>query len=421
MDTNQKSDRYEDKLVRIGSKARSNLGLSNEKSVELWPSTSTKDRINRSRTLSIYKAFSADLKKSKEGMPAEQFNRIGFVTTNTFNYICGGGAEGYGDIWLSPNIDDTVIGGDPEFILLNADDSVKYAGAVNGFGSSGELASDGPLAELRPDPTITADDFVENIRSILKKHPNTSLISKYKWLASCCWGGSGKTPYNGDRQEWPVGGHIHIGTPLKIAEAFADSNYFKRGFYMSLCRILDELLAVPLMKLDGKDESIARRSHYGSFGSYRTDHDRLEYRTLSGIWIAHPMLALTVLGTAKAIIDSFFKMVESNNFDEKYVGRGETNMLDHNFKSWDKVGVTKDIGTTKSSSEMASILNNYEIKYNKSYITELTKKLRGLIAYDQYAGHIDTLIELVSMPYKDLNTINKNIKETWIEGEEFII
>ena len=47
MDSNKKQGRNEDGLIRMGAKARENLGLSKEKSVELWPdSGNSEDRIH---------------------------------------------------------------------------------------------------------------------------------------------------------------------------------------------------------------------------------------------------------------------------------------------------------------------------------------------------------------------------------------
>jgi len=61
MSTNKKKDRYEDKLVRMGEVSRENLGLRGEKTVELWPEGSSEDRINRSKVLEIYQAYSGCL------------------------------------------------------------------------------------------------------------------------------------------------------------------------------------------------------------------------------------------------------------------------------------------------------------------------------------------------------------------------
>jgi len=426
MDTNKKEDRYEDKLIRLGSKARGHLGLIDEKTVELWPSTSAKDRVNRSRNLKIFQAFSADLKALRDKkMPVNEYNRVGFVTTKTFEYICGNGASAKKDIWISQSIDDTVIGGDPEFILINGDGMVQYASNVDKFGANGELASDGPLAELRPAPSISAKELVDNIKEILRTHPRTKVITKYDWIASCCWPGKGHDWGDNLRRNWPVGGHIHVGTPAQVDAICKKNKSFERGFYISLCRILDELLAIPVMRIDNKAESIKRRQTYGEYGCYRTDHGRLEYRTLSGMWMAHPKLAMIVLGTAKAIIDSYFHIMEANNFDEKYlIGDNDpvhTNFFSSRFTGWDKIGIAKDMGAIRPSSEMVAILNKYEIKYTKEYVTKLRKIFKKLPAYRNYSDEIDGMIELISIPNQKLKTMDCDLKHTWVANKEFII
>lgn len=426
MDNNKKEGRYEDKMIRFGLKARSSLGLSDEKTVELWPSTSAKDRINRSRTLKIFKAFSDDLKTLRDkDVSVNDYNRVGFVTTKTFDYICGNGADSQKDIWISQSITDTIIGGDPEFVLLNSDGDVQYAGNINNFGSTGKLASDGPLAEIRPDPTIAVVDFVDNIKEILRTHPRAKIITKYDWMASCCWRGKGADWGDHVRDHWPVGGHIHIGTPTQVAARCKASKSFQSSFYVSLCKILDELLGIPAMKLDNREESVKRRQQYGEYGCYRTDHGRLEYRTLSGMWMAHPKLAMIILGTAKAIVDSYFHILESKDFSENYLNGGanplEVNFFNSRFAGWDKVGIAKAMGAIKSSKEMATILNKYEIRYTKEYIAWLRRTLRKLPAYANYSEEIDGLIELISLPHQKLRRIDCDLKHTWVADQEFII
>jgi hypothetical protein len=426
MDSNKKKDRYEDKLIRLSAKARESLGLNDEKVVELWPSNSATDRINRSKTLNIFKAYSVDLKKLKEnGLSTDEYERVGFVTTRTFEYICGNGANSQKDIWVSQSIDDTVIGGDPEFILINGDGSVQYAGYVDDFGHNGKLASDGPLAEIRPDPTITAEDFVNDIQRILCTHPRRTKISDYEWMATCCWLGGGDDYGHHKRYEWPVGGHIHVGTPAQIAEQNKKSILFERSFYVALTKVLDELLAIPAMKLDKKDECIKRRTQYGKYGSYRTDHGRLEYRTLSGMWMAHPKLALTILGTAKAIIDSFFHLVEAANFQEDFLNGGQDprniNFFDPRFNGWDRIEIMKAMSATRSSKEMSDILNNHNFQYTKEYIKKLRATLMRLPTYKNYAKHIDTLVEIISLPHQKLRTIDCDLKHTWVANKEFIV
>jgi len=424
MDKNKKEDRREASLIRIGSKARTNLGLDREKTVELWPSTSTADRITKSKVLTIFMAYEEDLKelKSRIGndLTEDQFLRTGFVTKDVFNAICSTKNEA-NDIWISDNIDDTVIGGDPEFILLSDDGEVKYAGDVSGFDSQGQLGSDGPLAELRPDPAVEVEEFVGNMINIFSKHPRTRYIKDYEWMAGCCW----VTPHNTNRIKWPIGGHIHIGTPSIIAKKFRNDENFKYSVFVTMMKIVDELLAIPFMKIEKKKYSVPRREHYGYFGDYRTDRDRLEYRTLSGAWLAHPQLATFVLGTAKAIIDAYFKLLEDHNFNIKYINEGydvrRTDMFHGNCKLWETVEIAKDMGARRSAAEMVAILNRYEIDYTKQTINIMHKALKALSTYNKYSKYIDGLIEVVSMSDKDLKGIGHNIKENWVDGAGSII
>jgi len=430
MTSNKKEDRHEDRLIRMGSKTRENLGLINDKTVELWPDTNTKERISRSKLLTIYQAFSSDLKDLRaSGISDDEFNRSAFVTEKTFRYICSGKNKKAKNIWLADSIEETVIGGDPEFILRDPSNKhIKYAKQVSNLGSIGELSSDGPLAEIRPDPTGNIDDFIKSIRKILNKNPKTKYISKYDWLVD---------PYfyspageYGDTRAWTTGGHIHIGTPahLENSDLMPEDKFSHLaypGFFPFLNKALDEYIAIPMMKVAGKDPSIKRRStDYGYFGELRTDYDRLEYRTLSSVWLAHPELARSVLGASKAVIDAFFKILEAGNYKREML---KTRKEDHKrlfesgYNGWKDVKALKEIQATRSSTQMKNILEKGEISYNKQYFNRLRGMFKSLSTYKKYAKYIDTFLAIVSLPNEKLKNIDTNIKHSWIDGSKFII
>jgi len=421
MDNNDK--RNEETLIRMGGKARENLGLADQKDVELWPTNTTSDRINRSKLLKIHQAYAEDMKKLiSDGMSRDKRFRVGFVTAEVFEYICGNGADGKSDVWISDSIDDTVIGSDPEFILLDNNNSVKYAQRVRGLSNDklSKFSADGPLAELRPDPMIDVEGFVNSIQDLLREHPSAETIKAYKWKAGCCHLGKGDFD---NRNEWPIGGHIHVGTPKQMSGKLKNDSY-RNIYYITMQRVLDELLSIPMMRIDKKGESIPRRKKYGAYGDYRTEHGRLEHRTLSGMWMAHPRLALITLGTAKAIIDSFYKMLESKNYDKKYLlGDLSTGSnLFSNCQDWTKSPILKDMGIAiKSSGEMCDILNKYNIQFNKTYINKIRKILRKLPTYRKYSEYIDGLMELISLPQQEINRIDCDIKKSWVRNKGFII
>ena len=437
MDKNSKKDRNEDQLIRMGQIARENLELTNEKEVELWPDKTVEDRISRSRVLKIFQAFAGDLKEAKGNLNSEEYDRVGFVTKRTFDYICGPGINNDKNIWIADEISDTVIGADPEFILTDGN-ILHYA--ANYMDHNGDLGSDGSLAELRPAPAIGVDMFVENIRAILTNKNKTKPIAKLDWIAACCPNMARSD--NGRSSQYPVGGHVHVGTPRKIADKLEkdSAELFKHSMFSTMNKCLDDLVGVPALKFDDKGESIARRLSYGKYGQYRDDHNRLEYRTLSGMWMAHPKLALAVLGAVKAVTESFFLLLETHNLDREYLsskyvfrdkyyrngyqapaGVTEITSPYETFAGWKDMPILKDLGATASSTEVRNALHKYEITFNKDYIGKISEAYRNLPMYDHYREYIEMFLELISLPHKEIVKMNKDIKETWTEDAAFII
>lgn len=428
MDNNKKQDRYEDKLIRMGEKARHNLRLEDEKTVELWPEGSDQDRISRSKVLEIFQAYSSDLKEAKQSVSEEDFDRVGFVTSKTFNFICKDKRKKRGNIWIADTIEDTVIGADPEFLLMNGDGTIKYAAEVGGFHHTDELGSDGPLAEIRPMPAIEVVDFIENIRHILRNHKNTKLISKYAWMGGCYYHSPRE---DGVGRAWALGGHIHIGTPSKLAraiESFGDN--YKTAIYACLNKVLDEYVAIPMIKVDGKSDSVKRRSQFGYYGDVRTDHGRLEYRALSGEWLTHPKMAEIVVGTAKAVAHSFFKLLDEAGYKHSMVmtktqqssnDRNNFRFYDNNFCYWKNIDIMNALDAVRNSSRMIEILGKGEIEFGKPFLMNLKKKLRSLPVYKEYSDYIDGFVELINVPDEILLKRDKELKHTWVGNKEFII
>lgn len=428
MDKNQKQDRYEDRLIRMGEKARKNLGLKDEKSVELWPKGPTQDRITRSKVLDIFQAYSSDLKKAKLSTPVKDFDSIGFVTSRTFEYICKDRRKKKNNIWLADTIEDTVVGADPEFLLMNADGTIKYASEVADFNHFDTLGSDGPWAEIRPEPAVDISDFVHNIKNILNNHKNVELIKKYQWIGGCYYYGRQE---GREERTWPLGGHIHIGTPARLARSITSfGKFYETAVYSCLAKTLDEYVAIPAIKIDGKDNACKRRTEFGEFGDTRTNHDRLEYRSLSGEWLTHPKMAEAVVGTVKAVAHEFFKILDEGDYkhamvmtkkqqssDEEY----DFEFFDSNFSYWKNIEIMKYFGTLETSSNMHKILDQGQIEFNKPFFTALKKMLRNLSVYKSYSEYIDAFVEIVSLPNNVLKDRDKELKHTWKGKTKFVV
>lgn len=423
MDSNRKKDRNEDGLIRLGKKARENLGLSGETTVELWPDTqAAKDRINRSRLLTIHEAFSEDIKKLREsGVPEEDIGRAGFVTTKTFNYVCRREdvqVKQSKNIWLANSVEDTIIGGDPEF-LLTYKDGYKYAAEISGLGQHDELGSDGPSVEVRPEPSILVEDMVKNISNILNNDKNIKKISNYGWVAGSYF--YGRQVGRSEDRVWTLGGHIHLGTPLRIVNEAKANGKVLFGVFVVLKKILDELIAVPMMRVEGVEDSVARRqnSQYGRVEDIRTDFDRLEYRTIASDWLLHPDLATAVLGTAKAISHAYFEYLIEEKMSKdilSFTGRWYQDKID-----WKQLPVAAKFHATRSMDQLRDILNNGEIKFDPHFFSTLRKVLRELPTYKDYKSHIDKFLAIVRLPEDVLRSQTKDLKEGWINNANYLI
>lgn len=423
MDTNKKGDRNENSLVRMSSITREYMGFHDDH-VELWPVGSTgEERLTKSLSLKIFHAFNNDIKKLKRDIRSGQitnegYKRVGFVTTRTFNRICGDNKTQSDNIWISDDIYDTVMGADPEFLLFN--DRGKVVHAWNVLPHIGEIGSDGAMAEVRPHPEVSINKLVKNMEKIFRDNVDRDEIKNYKLVATCY--------HENDERGYPVGGHIHIGNPIQLVKK---SNAVKNGFYKVTNKIIDEYLTVPLIKLDGPKGAKRRskdklHSGFGHFGDFRTDHGRLEHRSLSGIWLLHPSVSRAVLGTTKAITDEVLRLISDHQFKEEYIlpGNkfGNTNLYDPGFDSWDEIPLAVDMNCTRSSRWMAEVLKKSdEGVINGAYVAKLHKKLKHLSTYEDNRKYIDGLCEILRLNYREISKWDTNIRNNWLTDKRFIV
>jgi hypothetical protein len=420
------SEKKESGLIRIPAKAREVLSFGEDKNALVWP---VGVRQEKTLSLNISQAYNEDLRRAKEliakgAVKADNISQIAFVTTETWERL------NKKTVWISndppekkvihktapvvPAVEPTTVGADPEFLLFESN-SDKVVRANNILAHETAVGSDGAMAELRPKPAIEVEDFISNIRTLLKDNKNTQKIESYRWLAHC---------YHKDgERDYPVGGHIHVGNPDKVTRMGMEN---RKVFFRTMNKILDELLGVPMIRLDGTDKGNARRTKcamgkYGYFGEWREAGGRLEYRTLSGMWLAHPEISACVIGTAKAITDEIFARWNNASFKLAYVYPEEfstTNPYEMNFDGWKEIPLCKDLHALASSKEIKTTLDNSEASLiTKKNIDEWHRTLRMFSTYGKYAQYINGLKEILSVPIRELQKMETNIKKTWLEGE----
>ena len=408
--------------VRLMPSDRMNSGSGKENGYIRIPRRARKHFDTNTNTISItykkktialeikaaFKEDITDLKASiSEGkLTKEDASDVGFVTSGVFQGLMGRSKKAETDYcYMSDDIEDIMLGADPEFVLVNPKSrEFKYAEHVSGFGSSGVLGADGPLAEVRPPPATSTDQVIRNIRNILKK--GNPYISPYSWLAGATYG----NPKKKGERVLHIGGHIHLGDPLIVPNAD------KQGTYRQIIRMLDELMAIPLVRVDGPNAFLRRNTthtngygRYGLWGDTRPQVGRFEWRVPSGLWLAHPDFARAVLGTAKAITETSYQMMAEKGFDPKWIcaradGKGF-------LKAWKAIG----------SQRAAKIVNSCDPKMvTLGMIKASHDKLKTMDNYAKYRDDIDEFIRLVTLSDKDKIRINLDIKDTWLDGGKLV-
>lgn len=425
MDGNKKKERNENKLIRMSARARTFMSF-DDNQVEIWPQGGAEER-KSSVLLDIFQAFTADINEVKKmvksgSLKSADLNRIGFVTTKMYNRITGGKPEK--NIWISAGVHDTVAGADPEFLLFDSKGNVMHAGQVGGMSKTTKIGYDGAMCEVRPSPATSPEGLVRNIKSCFEDPDLIRPIEKYDWFAGCY--------YKDSKRDYPMGGHIHVGNPAKVARMPMSK---RELFFNVLNKIMDELVAIPCVRLDG-DMGTKRRcncsmGHFGYFGEWRNHNGRLEHRTLSGMWMLHPSLARAVLGTAKAVTDEVFKRWAAEGFDYKYImpanclEKYEGNpraMNSPGFTSWKDFPVCKDLGAVMSSSEMKSALDSSKGgDITKSFLTSWHKNMKRLATYNTHSKYIDGLKEILSVPMQEILDWDRKIQTNWLTNKKFIV
>lgn len=419
MDRNRKKDRNEDSLIRMSARARDNLGFDEDK-------VSIFSKEKNSVDLNIFKAFVEDIKNIRNmSFTEEEKNRIAFVTTNNYNKIVKENNADARKIWVSKELKKIVFGADPEFLIYDKNE-IEIVPAYTLLNHFGDMGSDGAMAEVRPAPTHNPEDLVTNIRNIFTSKNYEQIVNNYVLKAACYV----KT----DKRDYPVGGHIHIGNPCEILKVDADDRSY---IFRTINRILDELVSVPLIKLDGKEQGSGRRvgsktsskGGYGFFGEYRTAGEgvdfRLEHRTLSGLWLMHPTVAKAVLGTTKAVIDEIWTTIINKNFDLNYVfpkKYSDNAMWKKGFDMWKTFPICKDFNCIASSDIIIKQLHESDPTFiDKEYLEGWLTRMRSMSVYSTYQEYIELLYEILSINSKEIQQQDRTIQKNWIENKKFII
>jgi hypothetical protein len=380
---------------------------------ETYPKTGKTVTIKTTKnaiSLTTKRAWAADIskqlkRKQKRTISKKQLYRTAFVNTKTFGQLVGDSRKkSFEECYISTNIEKLMIGADPEFGLIDpVSGKLLYASHTGALAKAGELGHDGPLAEVRPSPHKTINDIIVNIRDIFKRGQAT--IDNYGWVGGATY----KNENNTQGRIYHLGGHIHIGNPVALPEEC------KEAAYRAIIHVLDEYIALPMVRIDGPEPHKRRNEKwngygmYGRWGDQRKQEGRFEWRVLSGLWLAHPDLARAVLGATKAVSEACYQSMSEKGFDTNWI---KPENVDEGFlKHWN----------ARKREEVEDLVNEaLPGRVPKTMVNRSVKKLKNLPNYDKYKGEIDEFETLVNMSVRDKKNINLDLKDTWVNNGNLI-
>jgi len=416
MDDNKKQGRDEHGLVRFSKNVRDTLGISNKDTVTLTNGPVTQTKI-------VFHAYKEDIAKIKVHLqngliPPALTASVGFVSSKTLAFL---GGEDRLVLSLMKPSEDFLIGTDPELLLFHPDtEKIVHAGSIHGLRKDTPFGSDGAMAELRPKPAFDPRDLVMNIQHILDTNKEKP-VGKFKWISSC---------YHMDNtRDYPVGTHIHFDNLGHIATL----NGEKRSRLFAVTnKIVDELLTLPMIRLDGK-KGFNRRAHckmghaggfgnafgkgYGYFGEWRTCNGHLEHRSLSGLIISNPELAANVFAVAKTIVEAVYKRALDKDLKDSYILPNKFHkaaLYATKFNDWKEIPLAKDFDCTASSEFMSNAMDqSSRTEIHKTFVERWAKKMQTLPTYGKYGDCVEWLEDFLCSSAKTLDSIDTNIKANW--------
>jgi len=224
-----------------------------------------------------------------------------------------------------------LIGADPEVFMRKDGKFISAHGAVKGDKKNpfkvdkGAVQVDGMALEFNIDPASTADEFVDNITSVMATLQ--SLVPDFELVADpvaefgleyilaqpeeakelgCdpdfnAWDDGKPNPKpNGDRSFRTGAGHVHIGWTNDMD--INDPHH--REACIMLTKQLDYYLGLGSLLYDGDAK---RRTMYGAAGAFRVKPYGVEYRVLSNAWLKSPNLMRWVFETTQQAVKDLFE------------------------------------------------------------------------------------------------------------------
>lgn len=347
------SQRGENELIRLSSSDIKRLNTKLGNYLKLTTSNKTNIRVK------VEEIYLEDISKNK---------KVSYVSQETFDILTG-----------SKKFEGVTLGCDPEFVFLNQKRRVFPASYW--LPAKGPIGSDGPLAELRPDPAEHEEEVVENLRKLIHILPflgSKEIVAE----AHSCW------------QNYAIGFHIHLGAPKELTTLSAPR---AREFVKSFITVLDYFVGIPAMLLE--DSNIRRLGNgiYGKPGDYRVSTKTIEYRTPGGYHLRHPKYAAGIMGLALCTAKEVLTWTEEKSSAWKNLGRySEFKHLKKKFNLPDK-------------KEIVWVLSDPSKKSSLTHIPNMISQLQQMGGFKDHQDSISSYFGLVL----DNKQFSPNLAKSW--------
>ncbi len=309
-----------------------------------------------------------------------------FVTSAIFNLLHVANVE---DNTIEV-VDNITLGCDPELFLVDADiGTVINAGRF--FSKNGQVGHDGLLLELRPDPSISEQEVVDNIRNLLLQ-ARSKIIDAWGFANGNKVNLLAASHYDG----LTAGFHLHFGLPNQLLGGNIDAGPFAHR----LIRILDYYVGIPSV-IPERDDSVRRCAPYISYGKpgqHRLDYRTLEYRVPGGYLLRSPVLATGLLGLGALVIEDVVSRIKkiTNNFTNLAIMSSEEDLK----------GVYPTLPLIE---EIFKSICNDDITEALGYINTIYKDVQKMVGYGRRKTSIDPFFTAI------LNDVqfDSNIASSW--------
>jgi len=381
----------ENGMIRISTELRQNLGL------EVGQQFSLNSVNNIPVVLTVGSAFKND---------AEQDSGVCYVTSSIFNKINLENINEYSMFKIS-NI---TLGCDPEFFLIDSD-TRKLLSAQTFFKKWGEIGCDGILAELRPNPSLTAKGLTDNIydlicttRNILNLTTNYDPNKITMYAASSYETGMPAIPSIGNTGCATAGFHLHFGLPKNILGRKPDIV----ALMFKIVRVMDYFIGLPAIMLEDANES-KRRSNtqvsYGKPSDFRLDFRTLEYRVPGGSLLRHPILTKGLIALGATVTEDIISKINlyTNKFKQLYWMK-------------DNERIKEIYPNILSIKEMYPLMCTPCNDMAKTYLNRIYTDVSNMIGFNERKDEINAFFHHIQANIKYTNNIEDNWRNFYEQG-----